>query len=271
MSAALARRIEMSTLRLLPLLPLIVTALLFTPNVWSQPVASCAAMPHHDKLRASLVQAVKEGAAGNGGLGNQEWAAIVDRDGTVCAVVFSGPDRRAEWPGSRMIAAEKASTANALSGPNFALSTANLYASAQPGGSLFGIVTAAPPNPQSAYAGKPDDFGQSNDPLVGKPVGGVIVFAGGLALYTTKGQLVGGLGVSGDTACADHVIAWKVRHSLGLDGVPMGPSTDQTDNIIFDFQNGSSASGFGHPTCKGGRPSEDIAKKLPQTHPVQRK
>jgi hypothetical protein len=185
MSAAFARRVEMSTFRLLPLLPLIVTALLFTLNVWSQAPSSCAAMPDHDKLRASLVQAVKEGAAGNGGLGNQEWAAVVDRDGIVCAVVFSGPDRRAEWPGSRMIAAEKASTANALSGPNFALSTANLYASAQPGGSLFGIVTAAPPNPQAAYAGKADDFGQSNDPLVGKPVGGIIVFAGGLALYTT--------------------------------------------------------------------------------------
>jgi hypothetical protein len=29
------------------------------------------------------------------------------------AVVFSGPDRIVEWPGSRMIAAEKANTANA--------------------------------------------------------------------------------------------------------------------------------------------------------------
>lgn len=266
-----ARRVEMKTLRLLRLFSLTLTTLLLTLNIWSQAPQNCTAMPDHGKLRASLVQAVKEGAAGNGGLGNQEWAAVVDRDGIVCAVVFSGPNRSAEWPGSRMIAAEKASTANALSGPNFALSTANLYASAQPGGSLFGIVTAAPPNPQAAYAGKADDFGQTSDPLVGKPVGGVIVFAGGLPLYSTKGQLMGGLGVSGDTACADHVIAWKVRHSLGLDGVPMGPSPDQTDNIIFDFQNGSSTSGFGHPACKGGRPSEDIAKKLAQTHPVQRK
>ena len=142
---------------------------------------------------------------------------------------------------------------------------------AQPGGSLYGIVTAAPPNPQAAYAGMPEDFGQANDPLVGKPVGGVIVFAGGLALYTPQGKLIGGLGVSGDTACADHVIAWKVRHAIALDGVPMGVGTDQTDNIIFDIQNGTSASGYGHPSCKGGRPSDDIAKKLPQTHPVRRK
>jgi uncharacterized protein GlcG (DUF336 family) len=231
----------------------------------------CAGLPDNAKLRVALVAAIGEGDRGNGGLGNQEWAAVVDRDGIVCAVVFSGPTRSVEWPGSRLISAEKANTANAFSGPNFALSTANVYASAQPGGSLYGIATAAPPNPQAAYAGKPEDFGQANDPLVGKPVGGVIVFAGGLALYTPQGKLIGGLGVSGDTACADHVIAWKVRHAIALDGVPMGVGTDQTDNIIFDIQNGTSASGYGHPSCKGGRPSDDIAKKLPQTHPVRRK
>ena len=231
----------------------------------------CAGLPDYAKLRVALVATVGEGDKGNGGLGNQEWAAVVDRDGIVCAVVFSGPTRSVEWPGSRLIAAEKANTANAFSGPNFALSTANVYASAQPGGSLYSIVTASPPNPQAAYGGKPEDFGQANDPLVGKPVGGVIVFAGGLALYTPQGKLIGGLGVSGDTACADHVIAWKVRHAIALDGVPMGVGTDQTDNIIFDIQNGTSASGYGHPSCKGGRPSDDIAKKLPQTHPVRRK
>jgi hypothetical protein len=98
----------------------------------------------------------------------------------------------------------------------------------------------------------------------------VIVFAGGLALYSGKGHIVGGLGVSGDTSCADHVIAWKVRHALKLDGVPMGVAPDQTDNIIFDFQNGQSASGFGHPACKGGRPSEDMAKELPKKAPPSR-
>jgi uncharacterized protein GlcG (DUF336 family) len=231
----------------------------------------CQGLPEFGKLKSALTATVKEGDMGNGGLGNQEWAAVVDRDGTVCAVVFSGPDRSVQWPGSRIIAAEKANTANAFSGPNFALSTANVYAGAQPGGSLYGIATAAPPNPQAVYAGKPDDFGQVNDPLVGKAVGGVIVFAGGLALYTPQGKLIGGLGVSGDTSCADHVIAWKVRHAIALDGVPMGVGTDQTDNIIFDVQNGVSVSGFGHPSCKGGRPSDDIAKKLPQTHPVRRK
>lgn len=236
----------------------------------AQKAADCSQLPDHEKLKQALSAAVKEGAEGNGGLGNHEWAAVVNRDGLVCAVVFSGPDRSAQWPGSRLIAAEKAHTANALSGPNFALSTANLYAGAQPGGSLYSLATAAPPNGQAAFAGDPSAFGQVNDPMVGKPIGGVIVFAGGLALYSGKGHIVGGLGVSGDTSCADHVIAWKVRHALKLDGVPMGVAPDQTDNIIFDFQNGQSASGFGHPACKGGRPSEDMAKELPKKAPPSR-
>jgi uncharacterized protein GlcG (DUF336 family) len=253
------------------LLPALIVFFLMGTVAASGQTAQCDEVPNRDKLRAALVAAVSEGDKGNGGLGNQEWASVVNRDGVVCAVTFSGPDRNAEWPGSRLISAEKANTANAFSGPNFALSTANIYAAAQPGGSLYGIVTAAPPNPTAAFAGKPDDFGQTSDPLVGKPVGGVIIFAGGVPLYTRQGKLVGGLGVSGDTACADHVIAWKVRNALSLDGVPMGVGTDQTDNILFDIQNGISASGFGHPTCKGGRPSEDIAKKLTQSHPVRRK
>src|SRR3954466_9987354 len=205
----------------------------------------CSTLPDHSKLKAALAEAVKGGADSNGGLGNQAWAAIVNRDGIVCAVAFSGPDRGAQWPGSRLIAAEKANTANALSGPNFALSTANLYAASQPGQSLYSLTTSAPPNGPAAFAGPAEAYGQQNDPMVGKPIGGIIVFGGGLALYTGKGKIVGALGISGDTSCADHVVAWKVRHSLGLDAVPMGVSPDQNDNMILDIQNGTSASGFG--------------------------
>jgi uncharacterized protein GlcG (DUF336 family) len=228
----------------------------------------CSQVPDFNKLKAALQAAVKEGKAANSGLGNQEWAAVVNRDGTVCAVVFSGPDRNAEWPGSRVIAAEKASTANALSSPNFALSTANLYFPSTPGQSLFSLTTSAPPNPQAAYGGDPQHFGQADDPMVGKPIGGIIVFGGGLALYESKGHIVGGLGVSGDTSCADHVIAWKVRHQLKLDAVPQGVAPGGNDNMILDVQNGSSGSGFGHPSCKGGQPPEDIIKQLPGKYPI---
>ncbi len=234
----------------------------------TQGQVNCGELPDYNALKQAVQAAVKQGKSGNGGMGNQEWAALVNRDGMVCAVVFSGPDRTAEWPGSRVIAAEKASTANALSTSDFALSTANLYAGAQPGQSLFSLTTSAPPNPLAVYAGTPDQFGQQNDPMVGKAIGGIIVFGGGLPLYNSKGKLVGGLGLSGDTSCADHVIAWKVRHALKFDAVPLGVGPGQTDNMILDFQNGSSASGFGHPSCRGGVPSDEFIKKLDKDYPL---
>jgi hypothetical protein len=99
-------------------------------------------------------------------------------------------------------------------------------------------------------------------------VGGIVVFGGGLALYSEKGEIVGGLGVSGGTSCSDHVIAWKVRHQLKLDAVPMGPSPDHNDNMLQDIQNGVSASGFGHPVCKGGNPGTDIIRNLSTKFPT---
>jgi uncharacterized protein GlcG (DUF336 family) len=253
-----------------------VAAALLTCVTWTQaqpakPKATCAGLPDHAQLRAALQAVMKLGREQTTGLGNPRWGAVVNRDGIVCAVAFSGDDRGDQWPGSRAIAAEKASTANALSLPTFALATGNLFAAAQPGQSLYGLNTTAPPNPAAAYGGDPAAFGQANDPLVGKVIGGIVVFAGGLALYDNSGQLLGGLGVSGDTACADHVVAWKVRHALNLDGVPAGIAPNATDNLIFDIANGVSPSGYGHPTCKGGVPSEDVIKKLPETDPIGRK
>jgi uncharacterized protein GlcG (DUF336 family) len=233
---------------------------------WAQNPSDCSKLPTYSQLKMALSNVVKEGKAVNGGLGNNEWGAVVNRDGIVCAVVFSGPDRGAQWPGSRLIAAEKANTANAFSTDNFAFSTGNLFAAAQPGNSLYGIIMS--PNGAVAFAGNPEQFGQENDPMVGKPIGGVIVFGGGLALYSPQGRIVGALGVSGDTACADHVIAWKTRHALKFDTVPLGVAPGPSDNLIFDIHNGVSDSGFGHPPCKGGQPAEDIIRKLNQTIPV---
>ena len=231
----------------------------------------CTSLPNHDRLRSVLQSVIKQGNQANAGLGNQEWAAIVNRDGIACVVAFSGNNRSQEWPGSRMIAIEKANTANALSGPDYALSTANVYFASQPGQSLYGLITAAPPNPAIAFGGSPESFGQQNDPAVGKPVGGIIVFGGGLALYSEGGHILGGLGLSGDTSCADHIIAWKVRHQLNLDAVPMGPSPTHDDNMILDINNGVSASGFGHPVCKGGNPGDNIINELPKQFPARPK
>ena len=82
--------------------------------------------------------------------------------------------------------------------------------------------------------------------MVGERIGGVNVFGGGLALYDAAGDRVGGVGVSGDTSCRDHMVAWETRANLGLDFVTGGVSGDaaRPDNIIFDVTDP-----FGHPTC----------------------
>lgn len=218
-------------------------------------------LPDHATVQAALVNAQMQD---NGGLGFHMWATIVNRDGEVCVVAFSGLDRGDQWPGSRVISAQKANTANAFSLPGFALSTANLWAATQPGGSLFGLQFSNPVDTAPAYGeDRPDhgdtdgsDYGTADDPMVGGMIGGVNVFGGGLALYDSGGTLLGAVGVSGDTSCADHNIAWRVRNALGLDNVPAGVGTPG-DNIIFDLVDDSggnpeSQSGFGHPECGAG-------------------
>jgi hypothetical protein len=81
--------------------------------------------------------------------------------------------------------------------------------------------------------------------------------------------LIGALGVSGDASCADHNVAWRTRHTLGLDYVPAGVSGDKSrpDNIVFDITSakehaiGVSASGWGHPACSPA--ATTIAGQLP--------
>lgn len=214
--------------------------------------SACADLPTHAQLQLALNAAV---AAETSGLDLQMWATIVNRDGIVCAVAFSGADRGSQWPGSRVISAQKANTANAFSLSGLVLSTANLYSAVQPGGSLFGLQESNPVDTHVAYAGNARNYGQQNDPMVGGKIGGVNVFGGGLALYAAGGQLVGAVGLSGDTSCADHFIAWRVRDGLGLDHLATvnGVSGDanRPDNIVFDINpvTGKSAGGFGHPMC----------------------
>src|SRR5262249_19216560 len=158
---------------------------------------------------AALDSAVATEASG---LNLHMWATLVNRDGIVCAVAFSGTDRGAQWPGSRVISAQKANTANSFSldstsnskgsgsPTGLALSTANLFTAVQPGGSLFGLQESNPVDTGAAYKGPSSNFGTSNDPLVGQKIGGVNVFGGGLALYVKAGstaRIIGAVGVSG--------------------------------------------------------------------------
>ncbi|WP_442753810.1 hypothetical protein ACNHKD_12470 [Methylocystis sp. JAN1] len=233
----------------------------------------------NSQLKNFLSQSVSVGGSlSNGGLGFNMWATLVANDGTVCAVAFSGTAYTDQWLASRVISAQKAATANSLSlgqasGASakgaFALSTANLYSAVRDGGSLFGLQFSNPVDPDTAYRKSdgttpdPTTFGTGSDPMIGRPVGGVNVFGGGLAAYSSAGVKVGGLGVSGDTSCTDHVIAWRLRHRAGLDYLATAGVTGPAgglfpDNIIFDIPdnnsqfvgaNGLSVSGFGHPKC----------------------
>jgi uncharacterized protein GlcG (DUF336 family) len=229
---------------------------------------NCANLPTNGALKNALTHAVVDEASG---LNLNMWATIVARDGTVCAVAFSGNTSGSQWLGSRVISAQKANTANLFSldsssvsnnsgMPNgLALSTANLYSAVQPGGSLFGLQESNPVDTSSAYGGSSGSYGTASDPMVGTKIGGVNVFGGGLALYGPGKHLTGGLGVSGDTSCADHMIAWRVRTILGLNHLKavggVSGDTDRPDNIVYDIKEnsqggtGKSAGGFGHPTC----------------------
>lgn len=191
-------------------------------------------------IEMSTVQQVQSKLAavipdGNGGIfkPNRMWSAIVDRDGLLCSVIKIGD----AWPGSRAISIAKANTANAFSNDKLALSTANLYAATQPGGSLYGLNNSNPFNPEFLPLNKG----------IGKVSGGIITFGGGLALYQ-GGKVIGGLGVSGDSACADHVIAYRMRRLAGLDGIPGGVGFGGKDNIDYAPE-GTAPTGFQHPRC----------------------
>ena len=235
----------------------------------AQPANACGALPNFMALKNALTMATSDETSG---LNNHMWGTIVDRDGVVCEVAFSGVNRGAQWLGSRVISAQKANTGVLFSLDNssnssgsgqaggLALSTANLYSAVQPGGSLFGLQASNPVNTAAAYGGAAARYGTATDPLVGQKIGGINVFGGGIPLYDAQHNLVGGLGVSGDTSCADHSIAWRARNILMLDHMAAagalaavkGISGDaaRPDNIVFDIgANGQSAGGFGHPKC----------------------
>ena len=214
----------------------------------------CEGLPTHAQLKAALTDARK---AQNAGFDLDMWGTLVNRDGVVCAVAFTGKDRGDQWPGSRVISAQKAYTANAFSLPGLALATANLYSAVQPGGSLYGLQHSNPVDTDAAYEGKAEKFGQTDDPMVGERVGGVNVFGGGLGLYNAQGKLIGALGVSGDSSCADHFIAWRARNSLKLDYVPAGV-VNGVDQISF-------SGGWSQPHCKDAAAEDATLATLPAT------
>ena len=198
--------------------------------------ADCSSLPSADDLKKWLRDAPAQGEAGGLMSGKMEWASVVNRQGIVCATAVATDDPASAWPGSQAIAKAKAYTANAYSTDTSPMSTARLYTLTQPGHSLWGV---AEPNPFRADClVPPSDSGKTDN----KVCGGSIAFGGGVPLYRNKTR-VGGLGVSGDTACADHEIAKRIRHLANLD-----PEKGEfADDITYSGVDGPSV--FAHPLC----------------------
>lgn len=206
----------------------------------------CDGLPTNAQLRAYLRSAATGTGISNalgpgtdaGGLfgGARMWGAMVNRNGELCAFTTSTADPTQTWPGSQAIAKAKGYTANAFSLDDLALSTARLYTLTQPGHSLFGLNNSNSLNP--GFLAPPAGTGGG----AGKIAGGIISFGGGVPLYK-GGKIMGGLGVSGDTACADHEVAKRVRDLAGLNP-PAGPLAD---DIVYAAVDGPSL--FAHPLC----------------------
>jgi uncharacterized protein GlcG (DUF336 family) len=195
----------------------------------------CEEVPSSQELERYLKVVPDENEAGGLAHGKAEWAAVVNRQGVLCAIAVSMPDPAEAWPGSQSVAKAKAFTANAYSTDVVPMSTARLYTLTQPGHSLAGISAANPFDPSCLSTPK-EMRG------LGKVCGGTIGFGGGVPLYKGK-RRVGGLGVSGDTACADHEIAKRVRKAVRMDP-PTGAATDE-----IQYRGVDAASVMSHPLC----------------------
>jgi hypothetical protein len=197
------------------------------------------------------------------------WATVVDRHGVVVAVAHSGTGVGDQWLGSRAISAQKANTANDFSLDGLALSSADLWAPTQPGGSLFGLQESNPVDVAVVYGGDFDSYGTESDFMVGKEAGRHQCLrrrTGALRRHRRSHW--------GGRPERRHLMR-RPQHRMAGAGWPrpefccgLGVDADLTDDIIYDLAddgNGHfvSASGFGHPICGFGEDAFDMAAELP--------
>lgn len=156
---------------------------------------SCPAT--HGQFRAALVSAANKDSTG---LNNNCWGVVVNRQGEVCAVAYSGPSIGSQWLLSRQIAVAKVFTANGLSLDGAPVATAALYSwvlpvvpqgnpATQTGPAqnpLFGLNGGNVLDSEAAYKGRYDRFGSPGDPMIVERVGGTITFGDGLGLYSGR-------------------------------------------------------------------------------------
>ena len=218
-------------------------SVLSVTNAFAQ--ANCEGLPNETRLQEALREAAANHTAGGLFNGRRMWATVVNKDGEICGYITSTNDPAQVWPGSQAIAKAKAYTAIAFSldvagaaglPPGFPLSTARLYTFVQPGHSLWSLGQSNLWNP--AFNAPPGGQGGGAHRIAG----GLIFFGGGVPLYL-NGRVIGGLGISGDTSCADHEIAKYTRDELSLNP----PGGLLADDISYSATDGASV--FTHPLC----------------------
>jgi len=226
----------------------------------------CKDLPSDSQLRTAMLATAVGGSgivssatlvAGPGGLfgGTRSWGAVVNRDGEICAYFTTTADQTQVWPGSQAIAKAKAYTANAFSVDVLPLSTAKLYTFTQPGHSLWSLGQSNLWNPQ--FTAPTGGQGGGKEQIAG----GLIFFGGGVPLYK-NGKVIGGLGISGDTSCADHEMAKGTRDQLGLN--PAGGKL--ADDIVYSPPDPPSV--FAHPVCLNTwRNGTFIGSEQPESYP----
>ena len=160
----------------------------------------CSGLPSHAQLTAVLKSVVAVGdSSTNGGLANDMWATIVNRDGVVCSVTFSGDNRGDQWlasPGNfraksqyrKFLLVSPREVVELMDSPCLRLICIQQF---NPVAVCLGFKKVIPVDTSIAYSGPSKNYGMPNDPMTGKKIGGVNVFGGGLALYNAEGKVVG--------------------------------------------------------------------------------
>lgn len=157
-------------------------------------------------------------------IANAMWCAVVDREGQLLLVKATdtegtpqNPGGSDAWRGSIEIAIAKAYTGVAFSNSATALDSKIIGVLAQDGEPLFGIGDT---NLYRTLGGGP------GDDSVGKRHRGIVTFPGGEPVYincdTDEQELLGGVGVSGDSVVNDENVAEDAIINAGF----CNPATD---------------------------------------------
>ena len=211
----------------------------------------CSNLPSQSDLRAALSAAR---GVGNGGFDLDMWGTLVNRDGIVCAVAFTGADRGDPMAGQpRDLGAEGEHRERVQPAGPRALHRQPLCGRA---------ARRQPVRPAGQQSGRhrrgvrrhPANVRHSRTIRWSAARSAASTSSAAAWRCTTRRtSWSAAIGVSGDTSCADHNIAWRTRHALNLDYVPGGVGAGgarRQHQLSGVGAVPSLANDFSHPICK---------------------